>query len=190
MGKKGELTPKQKRFCEEYLVDFNATAAYIRAGYSSKSAATNAGKLLVNSAAQAYLSLLRKRQSASTEVTIERTLAEISRVAFGDVTQVLSFTDSSLTLEDSKSLPQDVTAAIESVTFQENNTEAGTTIRKSVKMHNKMTALSLLADYFGIRDDFNKARATLRRYGIDMVEDLERPLGWRIEPYVANRANT
>ncbi len=33
-----KLTEKQKRFCEEYLVDLNATQAAIRAGYSKKSA--------------------------------------------------------------------------------------------------------------------------------------------------------
>ena len=31
------LTKKQERFCEEYLIDLNATQAYIRAGYSAKS---------------------------------------------------------------------------------------------------------------------------------------------------------
>ena len=30
------LTDKQKRFCEEYLIDLNATQAAIRAGYSPK----------------------------------------------------------------------------------------------------------------------------------------------------------
>ena len=33
-----KLTPKQKRFVAEYLVDLNATAAAIRAGYSKKTA--------------------------------------------------------------------------------------------------------------------------------------------------------
>ena len=32
------MTDKQKRFCDEYLVDFNATQAAIRAGYSNKTA--------------------------------------------------------------------------------------------------------------------------------------------------------
>lgn len=32
------MTNKQKRFCDEYLIDCNATQAAIRAGYSSKSA--------------------------------------------------------------------------------------------------------------------------------------------------------
>lgn len=40
------LTAKQQRFCDEYLIDLNATQAAIRAGYSSKYANTNAAKLL------------------------------------------------------------------------------------------------------------------------------------------------
>ena len=32
------MTPKQKRFCDEYLIDCNATQAAIRAGYSEKTA--------------------------------------------------------------------------------------------------------------------------------------------------------
>ena len=32
------LTAKQKRFCDEYLIDLNATQAAIRAGYSAKTA--------------------------------------------------------------------------------------------------------------------------------------------------------
>ena len=35
-----KLTEKQKRFCDEYLIDLNATQAAIRAGYSKKTAFT------------------------------------------------------------------------------------------------------------------------------------------------------
>lgn len=41
-----KLTAKQQRFCDEYLIDLNATQAAIRAGYSNKYANTNASKLL------------------------------------------------------------------------------------------------------------------------------------------------
>ena len=33
-----ELTARQKRFCDEYLIDLNATQAAIRAGYSKRTA--------------------------------------------------------------------------------------------------------------------------------------------------------
>lgn len=32
------MTERQKKFCEEYLIDLNATQAAIRAGYSPKTA--------------------------------------------------------------------------------------------------------------------------------------------------------
>lgn len=34
----GKMTAKQRRFCDEYLIDLNATQAAIRAGYSKKTA--------------------------------------------------------------------------------------------------------------------------------------------------------
>lgn len=42
----GELTDKQKRFCDEYLVDLNGTQAAIRAGYSKKTARSIAAENL------------------------------------------------------------------------------------------------------------------------------------------------
>lgn len=41
-----KMTAKQIRFCDEYLIDLNATQAAIRAGYTPKYANTNASKLL------------------------------------------------------------------------------------------------------------------------------------------------
>ncbi|MEO0449087.1 MAG: terminase small subunit [Pseudomonadota bacterium] len=38
MAKADKLTPKQEAFCNEYLVDLNATQAAIRAGYSEATA--------------------------------------------------------------------------------------------------------------------------------------------------------
>ena len=35
-----DLTPKQSRFVDEYLIDLNATQAYIRAGYAAKNGNT------------------------------------------------------------------------------------------------------------------------------------------------------
>ena len=45
---KQELTAKQQRFCEEYLIDLNATQAAVRAGYSAKTANEQGSRLLTN----------------------------------------------------------------------------------------------------------------------------------------------
>lgn len=50
-----KLTAKQQRFCDEYLIDLNATQAAIRAGYSKKTAAQTAARLLTNVKIQEYI---------------------------------------------------------------------------------------------------------------------------------------
>lgn len=42
------LTPKRRKFVEEYLKDFNGTQAAIRAGYAENSARQTAYRLLTN----------------------------------------------------------------------------------------------------------------------------------------------
>lgn len=58
------LTPKQERFCHEYLVDFNATQAAIRSGYSEDSAGSIGHENLNKPEIAAYISELKRRQSA------------------------------------------------------------------------------------------------------------------------------
>lgn len=50
-----KMTAKQQRFCDEYLVDLNATQAAIRAGYTPKYANTNVTKLLQNTTIQDFI---------------------------------------------------------------------------------------------------------------------------------------
>nr|DAD73175.1 MAG TPA: Terminase small subunit [Myoviridae sp. ct25F5] len=51
-----KLTAKQQRFCDEYLVDANATAAAIRAGYSAKTAAVIGAENLIKPNIKNYIS--------------------------------------------------------------------------------------------------------------------------------------
>lgn len=50
-----KMSVKHKRFCDEYLIDLNATQAAIRAGYKEKYAHTNAPKLLQNTTIKEYI---------------------------------------------------------------------------------------------------------------------------------------
>ena len=49
------MTAKQRRFCDEYLIDLNATQAAIRAGYSVKTAKQIATENLSKPAIKQYL---------------------------------------------------------------------------------------------------------------------------------------
>ena len=50
-----DMTVKQKRFCDEYLICLNATQAAIKAGYSEKFAGQNADKILKNTNVKEYI---------------------------------------------------------------------------------------------------------------------------------------
>ena len=64
-----ELTPRQQRFCEEYLVDLNGTLAAVRAGYSEKTAASQGSRLLNHAKVVATVSRLNHDRSEGTQVT-------------------------------------------------------------------------------------------------------------------------
>lgn len=65
------LTPKQKRFCEEYLIDLNGTQAAIRAGYSKKTANEQSAQNLAKLSIKEYIQEKQKELSNSTKISAE-----------------------------------------------------------------------------------------------------------------------
>ena len=78
------LTEKQKRFCEEYLIDLNATQAAIRAGYKQKTAYSQGQRMLKNVEVQQYIQQLMQHRSEITGITAEDVLRELNAVAMAD----------------------------------------------------------------------------------------------------------
>lgn len=73
-----KLTPKQKRFVSEYLVDLNATAAAKRAGYKDP----NIGRQLItkNNVSDAIQKAISDRQER-TEVTQDYVIGKLKAIA-------------------------------------------------------------------------------------------------------------
>lgn len=78
------LSEKHQRFVTEYLVDLNATQAYIRAGYSPNGAGESAHTLLKNPEIQDAISEARKKLSEQTEITPAKVLNEWASIAFAN----------------------------------------------------------------------------------------------------------
>lgn len=78
------LTPKQQRFVDEYLTDLNATQAAIRTGYSAKTANVMASQLLTKANIAKAIQNAREKTAAKLEVTRERVLEELAKMAFLD----------------------------------------------------------------------------------------------------------
>ena len=65
------LTPKQQRFVEEYLIDLNATQAAIRAGYSEKTAKSIGQENLTKPDIQKAIKEAQEKLSNKAQVTVE-----------------------------------------------------------------------------------------------------------------------
>ena len=78
------LSPKHNQFAMEYTVDFNATAAAIRAGYSEKTAAQMGHNLLQKPEIWEAVEKIMADRAKRTLITGDKVLAEIARIAFSD----------------------------------------------------------------------------------------------------------
>ena len=71
------LTPKQARFCEEYVVDHNGAQAAIRSGYSPAAAKEQACRLLTKAHVQARVAELHAAHSARLETTVDSITSQL-----------------------------------------------------------------------------------------------------------------
>ena len=78
------MTDKQKRFCDEYLIDANATQAAIRAGYSSKTANEQGARLLANVSVKKYIEEHMEQMKSDKIATAEEVLIYLTAVNRGE----------------------------------------------------------------------------------------------------------
>lgn len=163
------LTDKQKRFCEEYLIDLNATQAAIRAGYSPKTAEQTASRLLRNVKLQEYIAKRQKELSRSTEITQERVIKELALIAFSNNADYAHVVEKKMQVEaggalvdvldkDGKPVMYRTVEPVLTEELTEEQKRALAVIKKGrdgleVKSCDKVKALELLGKHLGIFTD-------------------------------------
>lgn len=124
------MTAKQKRFCDEYLIDLNATQAAIRAGYSEKNARNIASENLAKPNIREY---------------IDERMAEKEKELIADQNEVLKYLTSVLRGES-----QSTEIVVEGV--GEGCSEART-IQKEPSEKDRLKAAELLGKRYGLYTD-------------------------------------
>ena len=76
-----KINHKQFIFCLEYIKDYNATQAYIRAGYSEDGAQPSSSKLLLNPIIKATICELEHDRLEAAKVTGESILKRLNHIA-------------------------------------------------------------------------------------------------------------
>ncbi len=99
-----------ERFAQNLVKGMSATEAYEKAGYKPND--QNAARLTRNDEVRARCAELMAPAVKATELSVERVLEEMKRLAFYDMTAVLKVTDGKITMRDPASLPEDLRRAI------------------------------------------------------------------------------
>ena len=143
------LSEKRQRFCEEYLIDLNATQAAIRAGYSPKTANEQGARLLANVSIQKVIAKAIAERSKRTGINQDRVIQELARIAFVNPQNVIDSEDASVR-EDAT---EDDLACIQSVKVKTMDGAKGKSVEREVRLNVKMKALELLGKHLGMFKD-------------------------------------
>lgn len=180
MALKGKLTPKQKRFADEYLVDLNATRAYKEAGYSVKSdnaAAVEGYKLLRNPKVDCYIKDKMKAREKRTEITQDRVLKELAKIGFADIKDFLAFRTAKTVVERDKETGEPIIDYSQIIEMRDSDDVDGSIIQEvslnskgvfTFKLYDKLAALDKLGKHLGMFIDKTEVTGDL---GIKVVVD-------------------
>ena len=145
------LSPKQARFVQEYLLDLNATQAAIRSGYSQRTAASIGEENLRKPEIREAVEKAKAARSKRTEVTQDRVLEEIARLAFLDPKLFYNEDGSLRAVPD---MADEAAAAVTSVEVEETIAQGVVVGRtKKLKIADKVAALTLAARHLGMLTD-------------------------------------
>lgn len=144
-----KLTPKQRLFVQEYLIDLNAKQASIRAGYSPANAEFQGHQLINNPKVKQAIELAMYEREQRTKVTQDRVIQELAKIAFINPTDVVNSYDASL----HNGAAREDTAAISSIRVRRIPSKNGMGIEREIKLNDKIRALDLLGKHLGLFND-------------------------------------
>lgn len=107
-----KLTAKQEVFCREYLLEYNATKAAIKAGYSVKAAGPIGSRLLTYANIQSEIKKLQSNLSETAGISALRVLNELKAIAFSNASD---FREGWLTLKQFNSLTEEQKSSISEI---------------------------------------------------------------------------
>jgi phage terminase small subunit len=156
------LTPKQEKFCQEYIINLNGTQAAIRAGYSQKTAYSMAEKLLKKPEIKAKLAQSRQEQESRTQIDADWALQRYGEIANFKIEDIVSFNGSQVIFKPMSEWTPEAKGAVSSLKLDRNGNVV------EIKTHSKLAALDSIAKHLGLFGDLNTAIATLKKYSLNL----------------------
>lgn len=144
-----KLTQKQKRFCDEYLIDFNATRAAEAAGYSRKTAYAIGAENLKKVEIQNYLNAKQEKTANKLDITREMLVEELRKIAFFDIRNIYTIDGGLKNVHEFEDNEAGAVAAVESYDVKEPDSGMILGTTQKVKIHNKIQAIERICKMLG-----------------------------------------
>nr|DAY06589.1 MAG TPA: Terminase small subunit [Caudoviricetes sp.] len=146
------------RFVDEYMIDFNATQAAIRAGYKEKTAHVIGAENLRKPKIAEEIARRQKDLQRRTEVTQERVVKELARIAFANIADYIHVETQTRTKDDGTEVTYQTVMFSETQELSADQRAALAVVKQSVngfelKLHDKIKALELLGRHIGMFND-------------------------------------
>lgn len=167
-----ELTPKQSRFVDEYLLDLNATQAAIRAGYSGRTANEQGAQLLAKPHVKAAIDAAIAKRSHETKIDAEWVLQRLALEADADLAD-LYFENGAIkpVSEWPKIWRQGLVAGVEHVEVKDREGNATGDVIVKLRLSERLRRLELIGKHIRV----NAFQETIQHKGLDaLAERLER----------------
>ena len=133
------MNQRQSIFVKQYLIDLNAKQAAIRAGYSEKTAESQASRLLRNVKVKQAIDKALGKVAAKLDITHEKICDELALIGFSDLGEFVEFGPTGVKIKKAQGKNTRCLAEVSETTSKE-----GGSIR--FKLHSKVDALTELDD--------------------------------------------
>ena len=174
--KEEPLNDKQEKFCYEYCIDFNATQAAIRAGYSENTARSIASALLTKINIKARIKHLQDNLAETAGLSRLRVLNEHMKIAFSSIADLHNTWISRKDFEDLTAEQKAIIAEIDTKVRTEYEYDPETEKREPIhveyvriKLFDKQKALDAISKMLGF-DAPTKIETTVN---IPQLPDIE-----------------
>ena len=147
-----ELTPKQRVFAEEYVLDLNAAQAAVRAGYTKAQGARLMGKPAIRQ----LVDKLMAERSYETKITHDRLLRELEHVAYSRLDDYRLTNDPENPIVPREGVSSEAMRAVKSIkmTILTRDEESGFSLQKvEFTLHDKMDGIKTGMRYRGMLND-------------------------------------
>lgn len=146
-----KLSPRQEEFATGLAAGLSQSEAYKRAypkavHWKPETVGPKACRLAGMDKIRARVAFLTRKAADSNEVTVERIVRELARIAFGTKRSVMAWGPDGVRLRDSDTLSDDEAAMVAEVS--ETKSVAGGSLK--LKTHDKVKALELLGRHVGM----------------------------------------